>query len=403
MFEDEVFPTVSRAELTDQSLVEETFDRSTGGWSEFADISTAYGPSLLENNNPSYLDITPDIFHQVAESTSTALPPKFLQFLLSFTTSTGLETTFNFEPKTTTHLSTSHPKSRNEMQDHTSQYADGEWSWDYFDFNLGMESIPVESDLANFAVLTSPIHQTEKALDMEHEPTLGPQTSFGNSSKDQSFCVNKDDNLESGEVSSLSKSLRMVEWLSDPLFAKTKEIWDEIREAAAKRLGSAQEKMDLTPEASGRCLEFFCPAKIQEHLETFWDRWYPNCPIIHKPTFEVLRMPSSLLAVMVLIGASMSPNLHDREAAKEWLDIAEELSFRNELLSKESVDSLRDDQASNEHKHVRTLQGAFLACVLQNWEGTDEAKTRIRRRRYGVLIAVSSKDITIKQHNPAKR
>ena len=266
-----------------------------------------------------------------------------------------------------------------------------------------MDSIPVESDLANFAALTSPIHQTEQALDMEHEPPLGPQTSFGNSSKDQSFCVNKDHNLECGEVSSLSKSLRMVEWLSDPLFAKTKEIWDEIREAAAKRLGSAQEKMDLTPEASGRCLEFFCPAKIQEHLETFWDRWYPNCPIIHKPTFEVLRMPSSLLAVMVLIGASMSPNLHDREAAKEWLDIAEELSFRNELLSKESVDSLRDDQASNEHMHVRTLQGAFLACVLQNWEGTDEAKTRIRRRRYGVLIAVSSRDITIKQHIPAKR
>lgn len=90
-----------------------------------------------------------------------------------------------------------------------------------------------------------------------------------------------------------------VEYLDDPLFAQTKAIWDSFR---VSRIRSSQnillsvEEADLSDE---RCLHFFSPWNLKRFIGFFWNEWYPHCPIIHKPTFDLLCAPSILLVPMV--------------------------------------------------------------------------------------------------------
>jgi hypothetical protein len=179
----------------------------------------------------------------------------------------------------------------------------------------------------------------------------------------------------------------MVEWLADPLFVKTKEIWDEFRMMIGKRNGEDLGIAESTPSTSAKCLEFFCPSNIRNYLKLFWDRWYRHTPIIHKPTFEATETPCLLLATMVLLGAFMSQNEQDASGAREWLEIAEESIFKEKWLSGCLANSVGDRDMSN-RAQVALLQAAFFICILQNWEGGDDAKTRIRRSRHAMLVAV---------------
>ena len=179
----------------------------------------------------------------------------------------------------------------------------------------------------------------------------------------------------------------MVEWLADPLFVKTKEIWDEFRMMIGKQNGEDPGIANLTPSTSAKCLEFFCPSNIRNYLKLFWDRWYRHTPIIHKPTFDATKTPCLLLATMVLLGAFMSQNEQDASGARDWLEIAEESIFKDKWMSSRLVNSVDDRDVSNRAR-VALLQAAYFICILQNWEGGDNAKTRIRRSRHGMLVAV---------------
>ncbi|KAG0650977.1 hypothetical protein D0Z07_2886 [Hyphodiscus hymeniophilus] len=175
----------------------------------------------------------------------------------------------------------------------------------------------------------------------------------------------------------------IIEWLADPLFVKTKEIWDEFRITIREGLAI----VEFTPSTSAKCLEFFCPPNIRNYLKLFWNRWYRHTLIIYKPTFDATKTPCLLLATMVLLGAIMSQNEEDASGARDWLEVAEESIFKDKWLSSYLANSVNDCFVSN-RAQVTQLQAAFFICILQNWEGSDSAKTRIRRSRHGMLVAV---------------
>jgi hypothetical protein len=124
---------------------------------------------------------------------------------------------------------------------------------------------------------------------------------------------------------------------------------------------------------------------MKKFVELFFDQWYPHCPILHKPTFDLATVPSLLLAPVLLMGACMSDDQEERMKGRLYAELVEKLVFSNPLLSLYSNRKMNDDI---EISPVKVMQAAYLMCLLQNWEGDDTAKKRIRQYRFITLIAV---------------
>ena len=171
----------------------------------------------------------------------------------------------------------------------------------------------------------------------------------------------------------------MAQWLADPLFSQSKGIWELLRAARSRNSRSASGQLSAE---DGRLLEFFGPAKLRIFLDLFWAGWFPHCPIIHKPTFDASKTPCALVASMAMIGACMSLG-EDRAQAQKLLDTLEAVVFENALFQDELEEDESDEQL------LQILQAGHFVCVLQNWEGNDKGKKRIRQQRFTSLVAVS--------------
>lgn len=177
-----------------------------------------------------------------------------------------------------------------------------------------------------------------------------------------------------------------IEYLDDPLFAQTKSIWDSFR---ISRIRSSQNTPLSREEAEAsdeRCLHFFSPLNLRRLIRLFWDEWYPHCPIIHKPTFDILSAPSILLVPMAVMGACISPISQEIILGKEWLDFVEELVFSHSILSAEAIER---DVSESDILPLSVLQAAYVTCILLNWEGNDTMKRRIRHHRFNAVVSVS--------------
>jgi hypothetical protein len=121
--------------------------------------------------------------------------------------------------------------------------------------------------------------------------------------------------------------VNFIECLDDPLFAQTKAIWDSF---SPSRIRSSQNIL-LSAEDSRfsdeRCLQFFSPPSLKRLIQIFWDEWYPHCPIIHKPTFDILRAPPILLVPMAVMGACLSPISQELKSAKSSWNLEKNLCF----------------------------------------------------------------------------
>lgn len=137
------------------------------------------------------------------------------------------------------------------------------------------------------------------------------------------------------------------------------------------------------------CISFFHPDNLIRYLEYYWGLWYPNCPTIHRPSFDVARIPYQLLAPMALIGACLSPNAPDRENGRVWFDIVEEMVFSDETTFDSRTSTSNPCPPEQLESRMRSLQAAYTVCLYQNWEGQDAAKARIRRQRFGLLISTA--------------
>lgn len=165
----------------------------------------------------------------------------------------------------------------------------------------------------------------------------------------------------------------------DPVHLKAREIWDTFRPFIEINPTPAVLITDI--------VEFFSPEHLVSSLDLFWDRWYPHCPIIHRPTFEISRCPALLLSTMVLIGACTSPRLSYPIEAKNLLDIMEEIVFSNPMFLGQTTGTSIDEQSDDQK--VSVLQATYFMCIMQKWDGNDAAKLRIQRNRFTVFVAVS--------------
>ncbi|KAH8591713.1 hypothetical protein B0O99DRAFT_631510 [Bisporella sp. PMI_857] len=187
----------------------------------------------------------------------------------------------------------------------------------------------------------------------------------------------------------------LIEYVEEPMFALTKAIWDSFRVSRIRFSQNILLSVQALKESDEQCLHFFRPSNLRKFLQLFWDEWYPHCPVIHRPTFNVLSTPVVLLIPMALMGACMSPDPQDVTTAKDWLEFGEEKVFSSAILSGEPVDS---SQLDNEPPSLRVLQAAYIICILLNWEGTDIMKRRVRHQRFTALVS-AAREIGISSAN----
>ncbi|KIV98381.1 uncharacterized protein PV09_09786 [Verruconis gallopava] len=172
----------------------------------------------------------------------------------------------------------------------------------------------------------------------------------------------------------------------DELSPKTYEIVKEIKFITCNKPRGSKITISWSPKLEHMCFDFFSPDNLRRFLNFFWCCWYPNCPIIHRPTFVASSTCHMLLLSMVLIGACMSPDEGDHANANLWFNSVEEMIFScDDLYDIDSDDPALD--SARRRRGLEILQAAYFVCLLQNWEGSEESKRRIRRHRYTTLIA----------------
>lgn len=196
-------------------------------------------------------------------------------------------------------------------------------------------------------------------------------------------------NLQSSLVEAESAISRLHSWAHHPLALKTQEIVDSLKNTIQhkqKRSFISLEWSDLIEEM---CLIFFSPPNICKFLRLFWASWYPNCPIIHRPSFDPFNVSPSLLSSMVMIGSCLSPQKSDNNNATVWFNAVEVMVFNDEWLEEDYTTPAWTRNPGSDLRRLQSLQAAYFVCLFQNWEGSESSKQRIRRHRYNTLIAVS--------------
>ncbi|GES65960.1 hypothetical protein ATEIFO6365_0012035200 [Aspergillus terreus] len=187
----------------------------------------------------------------------------------------------------------------------------------------------------------------------------------------------------------------------DPLEPKAQDIIARLETLVVGKRDKTVITIDWDPSTQELCHSFFTPSNIHRYLGYFWSLWYPNCPIVHRPSFNPQTAPAALVAVMVIIGACLSPHEEDARSAEYWLDSVEELVFtdnRCESVQGTPTSFNFDEQYGWKKRRIECIQMTYLTCSLQKREGSLEAQARIRRYRHATMVTLA-RDIGLSSGN----
>lgn len=188
-----------------------------------------------------------------------------------------------------------------------------------------------------------------------------------------------------------------LQWNSDPLTLKAVEMVSRIKEATMLKPRNSNISFMWSAVVEEACLRFFCPLNLRKFIDLYWISWYPHWPVIHKPTFIASEAPCTLVAAMILIGASYSPNIADRDNSRVWLNAVEEIVFSDEYFcdDPDMITTAYDRCAIISRRRLQALQAAHAICLCQTFEGDEASKRRARHHRFNAVVTVSPERITV--------
>jgi hypothetical protein len=183
------------------------------------------------------------------------------------------------------------------------------------------------------------------------------------------------------------------EIIADPvvLLPVTHKIVHQIQETATNHYHRGSADITWSPLVEALCYRFFNPTNLQKFLALFWSCWYPNWPTIHAPTFKMKEKSPGLIAVMTLVGASLSPEERDHASAQVWFDLVEDLVFSDDAFHDHDISNAWRDSTTTQRRstYLQVLQAAYCVCLYQTWEGSKQSKKRVLRQRFNDLVYVS--------------
>lgn len=91
-------------------------------------------------------------------------------------------------------------------------------------------------------------------------------------------------------------------WLDNPIVIKLQQIIIRIKEVVEIKPRNSTVTLSWSPLIERRCLDFFSVPRFGKFLELYWSVWHPNVNFVHRPTFNPMNTPTTLLAAMALTG-----------------------------------------------------------------------------------------------------
>jgi hypothetical protein len=128
------------------------------------------------------------------------------------------------------------------------------------------------------------------------------------------------------------------------------------------------------------------PHNIKIFVERFFHYWYPHCPIVHLPSFDIGSASLPLLFAMAIIGSIYSPAKDSKDySVTEIFDLAEEYAFLNPIFTSLT---LGDCTLCHSVGALEAVQAAFLISKVQIFAGSTYSRRRIRLSRFGDIVIV---------------
>lgn len=90
--------------------------------------------------------------------------------------------------------------------------------------------------------------------------------------------------------------------IQSKLLTVCNKIVSRIREVSAIERRESIIEHGWTPELEHDCNNFFSSTNCRRFIALYFAAWYPNVPIVHKPTFEPTQANEALLAVIYIFG-----------------------------------------------------------------------------------------------------
>ncbi|KAK5059884.1 hypothetical protein LTR84_009767 [Exophiala bonariae] len=166
------------------------------------------------------------------------------------------------------------------------------------------------------------------------------------------------------------------------------EILSRLRsEISQRRTGQGSYPQQGTSQLTDECFALFGPSSLKKFTQEYWSTWYIHWPVLHRATFQISIASTGLVASLVLLAASYSPDAATRELARYWADAVEAMVFEDEFFGSNTVYSALNGACLE--KRLRALQAAHAMCIYQTFEGNHAARRRIRRGRFNEVVAMA--------------
>ncbi|KAF5576623.1 hypothetical protein FPANT_10842 [Fusarium pseudoanthophilum] len=200
-----------------------------------------------------------------------------------------------------------------------------------------------------------------------HRDRLKVVSEFSRDESDAADHQPPDNTIDSNFVVSAVNQTQITQ---EPLTLRAYEILLQMKSAFDSKPKNSCITQEWSSVMEQQCLEFFSPKRIRKYLALYWEIWHPNINFIHRPTFDPMSCKLGLMAAMIVIGASVSPNPSDLDQAKQWYSSVEEIVFTDQEFFKDrNVEDNTTPLAYNSSlSEIQALQAAYLvSCSTFLW------------------------------------
>lgn len=128
----------------------------------------------------------------------------------------------------------------------------------------------------------------------------------------------------------------------------------------------------------------FAVDKVDEFVQSYFENWHRHCPVLHRPSFNLLTAFTPLITAVILVGAIYS-STESAEAARVCLNAAENYIFRHEAFRR----LLDPPSRTTSILSIEPLQAGFIISIPQHWDHHRDSRHRVRLHRYVDLISAS--------------
>lgn len=137
---------------------------------------------------------------------------------------------------------------------------------------------------------------------LDSASATAPLSSFSDDGESLTeFCGPSDSHASASEgVPALTSDWQS--WLVNPMVIKLQQIVLRIKEVTVTKPRNSTVTLSWSSTVEARCLDFFSVTRFGKFLELYWSVWHPNVNFLHRPTFDPLNTPTTLLAAMAIIG-----------------------------------------------------------------------------------------------------